>query len=351
MKDLREEEGSLRVMRRPHRHEGRADSIPADRLRGPPGRPEEKNDERIENWNDEYQDDIESQGMPLIRQGQSNSPKVLEGVLGIGDFLMPNGLVTKAYQFLAIGCDDLWVHWGANRSGGRLGFLPGSETPAGTEWLKPGVPRDGFPTVMKEGRYAPDGSVWERTIYLHSLVVAVRPAFRLDQPICGTFAFKGKSCPIGQNFYRSQLKAVEAVVDGRRSRNMALAQFEMSSELVHGRNQYAWMAPKPALVGVFGEPGGPSIDFARFAKNLRASFKAGGAWASMPLPAIAAPSPMEVTRIPATESAKPVARASSTIDVTSGPDASREPSLPSIPSNEYDGDAGGPHSLDEVIFD
>ena len=33
-----------------------------------------------ENWNDEYQDDIESQAMPLIRQGQSNSPKVLEGV-------------------------------------------------------------------------------------------------------------------------------------------------------------------------------------------------------------------------------------------------------------------------------
>ena len=61
-----------------------------------------------ENWNDEYQDDIESQGMPLIRQGQSNSPKVLEGVFGIGDFLMPNGLVAKGcYQFLAIGCEDL----------------------------------------------------------------------------------------------------------------------------------------------------------------------------------------------------------------------------------------------------
>ena len=119
--------------------------------------------------------------MPLIRQGQSNSPKVLEGVFGIGDFLMPNGLVAKGcYQFLAIGCDDLWVHWAANR-GGLLGFLPGSETPPGTAWLKPGVPRDGFPTVMKEGRYAPDGSVWERTIYLHSLIVAVgRPAIRLD---------------------------------------------------------------------------------------------------------------------------------------------------------------------------
>ena len=108
-----------------------------------------------DNWNDEYQDDIESQGMPLIRQGQSNSPKVLEGVFGIGDFLMPNGLVARAcYQFIAIGCDDLWVHWGANR-GGLLGVLPASETPPGTAWLKPGVPRDGFPTVMKEGRYAP----------------------------------------------------------------------------------------------------------------------------------------------------------------------------------------------------
>ena len=92
-----------------------------------------------ENWNDEYQDDIESQGMPLIRQGQSNSPKVLEGVFGIGDFLMPNGLVARGhYQFLAIGCDDLHVHWAANR-GGLLGFLPGSETPKNAAWLKPGL--------------------------------------------------------------------------------------------------------------------------------------------------------------------------------------------------------------------
>jgi len=189
-----------------------------------------------ENWNDEYQDDIESQGMPLIRQGQGNSPKVLEGVFGIGDFLMPNGLVAKGcYQFLAIGCDDVHVHWAANR-GGLLGVLPGSETPKDTAWLKPGVPRDGFPTVMKEGRYAPDGSVWERSIYLHSLVVAVgRPAIRPDKPICGSFVFRGKSCQIGQNFYHSRLKAVEAVVDGRLLRNMTLALCEMGSELVHGR--------------------------------------------------------------------------------------------------------------------
>jgi hypothetical protein len=105
-----------------------------------------------DNWNDEYPDDIECQGMPLIRQGQSNSPKVLEGILGIGDWLLPTGTVAKGcYQFLAIGCDDLWVHWGANRSG-LLGFIPGSETPKDTAWLKPGQPKEGFPSVIKEGR-------------------------------------------------------------------------------------------------------------------------------------------------------------------------------------------------------
>jgi hypothetical protein len=297
------------------------------------------------NWNDEYQDDIESQGMPLIRQGQSNSPKVLEGVFGIGDFLMPNGLVAKGcYQFLAIGCDDLWVHWGANRSG-LLGVLPASETPPDTAWLKPGVARDGFPTVMKEGRYASDGSVWERTIYLHSLVVALgRPAIRLDQLICGSFAFRGKSCQIGQNFYRSQLRAVEAVVDGQRARNMTLALCEMSSELVHGRSQYAWMAPKPTLVGVFGQPSGPSLEMARSAKTLRDSFKQGRAWASEPLPAIAAPPPTETPRISVSE------RGTQKPEIRSGADAWKS-DPPPIPSAEYDGDAGGPRGLDEVIFD
>ena len=303
-----------------------------------------------ENWNDEYQDDIESQGMPLIRQGQSNSPKVLEGVFGIGDFLMPNGLVARGhYQFLAIGCDDLHVHWAANR-GGLLGFLPGSETPKNAAWLKPGPAREGFPSVTKEGRYAPDGSVWERTVYLHSMVIAVgRPPIRLDKPVCGTFAFKGRSCRIGKDFYQSQLKAVEAIIDGKVVRNMTLGLFEMSSEPARERN-YSWMAPKPILVGVFGQQSGPSLEMARVAKTLRESFKQGRAWASESLPAIAPPG-MEAPRVPAAESAKPVAPAKSTNHVTSGPDASREHSSPPIPRDEYDGDASGPHSLDEVIFD
>ena len=200
-----------------------------------------------ENWNDDYRDDIEFQGMPLIRQGQSNSPKVLEGVLGIGDWLLPTGTVAKGcFQFVAIGCDDLWVHWGANRSG-LLGFLPGSETPKDAAWLKPGLKKEGFPSVIKEGRYSVDGSVWERTVYLHSLVVAVgRPAIRLERPICGTFPFRSRALKIGQSFYRSQLKTVEAVIDGKVVRNMTLGLFEMSSQIARERS-YTWMAPKPTL--------------------------------------------------------------------------------------------------------
>ena len=58
------------------------------------------------------------------------------------------------------------------------------------------------------------------------------------------------------------------------------------------------MAPKPTLVGVFGQPGGPSIEMARVAKTLRESFKQGRAWASEPLPAIAATGAMEAPRDP-----------------------------------------------------
>jgi hypothetical protein len=328
--------------------------------------------ENYEDWNDNYRDDIESQGMPLIRQGQANSPRVLEGVLGIGDFLLPTGLVAKgSYQFLAIGCDDLWVHWGPNRSG-LLGFLPGSETPPDTGWLKPGVSRDGFPTVMKEGRYAPDGSMWERTIYLHSLVVAVgRPAIRLEQPICGTFPFRSRGLKIAQSFYRSHLKTVEAVVDGKVVRNMTLGLMEMCSEIERERS-YSWMAPKPILVGVFGQPSGPSLEMARVAKSLRHSFKQGRAWASEPLPAISASPPTEAPRIPGSERGMPRP------DIRSGPDAWKSDlpptETPQIPApepkadnrsephasksdppptspDEYDDDAGGPRSLDEVVFD
>ena len=102
------------------------------------------------------------------------------------------------------------------------------------------------------------------------------------------------------------------------------------------------MAPKPTLVAVFGQPGGPTIELARTAKNLRHSFKQGGAWASEPLPAIAAPT-TQTPPIPASERVMPKP------DIRSGPDASKSDPTP-IPPDEYD-DAGGPRAPDDIIFD
>ena len=100
---------------------------------------------------------------------------------------MANGLVAKGcYQFLAVGATIFGSTLAPIAAAGSASCRDRRRRRALT-WLKPGVSREGFPLVMKEGRYAPDGCVWERTIYLHALIVAVgRPAVRLDEPICGT---------------------------------------------------------------------------------------------------------------------------------------------------------------------
>jgi hypothetical protein len=123
---------------------------------------------------------------------------------------------------------------------------------------------------------------------------------------------------------------------------MALGLFEMSSE-IERKGSYVWMAPKLTPVGVFGQPGGPSIEQSWVAKALRHSFKQGRAWASEPLPAIAAPAPTEAPQIPAS------APGTTKPDISSGPGASTS-DLP-IPPDGCDDDAGGPRSLDGVIFD
>jgi hypothetical protein len=125
---------------------------------------------------------------------------------------------------------------------------------------------------------------------------------------------------------------------------MALALWEKSSEIAHGRNQYAWMAPLSRKLGVVGEPNGPSLAETTYAKSLRDAFKQGRPWMSEPLPAIVAPPPTEAPRIPAAE------RGTTKSEIRSRPDAS-DSDPPPIPPNAYDSDAGGPRSLDEVIFD
>jgi hypothetical protein len=192
---------------------------------------------------------------------------------------------------------------------------------------------------------------------------------------CGTAFYKSTAYNIGKRFYHEQLKTTQALIDGKRVRNMTLALWEKSSEIAHGRNQYAWMAPLSRKLGVVGEPNGPSLAETTYARSLRDAFKQGRPWMSEPLPAIAASPPTEAPRIPGSE------RGTSKPDIRSGPEAwksdppptegpripASEPATPKsdirsepgasksdappFRSNEYDGDARGPHSLDEVIFD
>ena len=311
-----------------------------------------KDYENYEDWNDQYEDDLGDQGQRLIKLLQNNAPQLVPGgekyVEGaaVGKHILPlsggGWLVADCYAYIGIGALDAYVHFGANRTG-LLGIDP--QRPKTAAWLKPGVPCEGFPSVIKEGLYDPDGSVYERTVYVHELIIGVgQPVRRLDQPICGTAFYKSTAYNIGKRFYHEQLKTTQAMIGGKRVRNMTLALWEKSSEIAHGRNQYAWMAPLSRKLGVVGESNGPSVAETTYAKSLRDAFKQGRPWMSEPMPAIAAPPPTEAPRIPAAEPVTPKP------DIRSGPDAWKSDPLP-IPPNEHDGDAGGPHSLDEVIFD
>ena len=317
------------------------------------------NYENYEDWNDQYEDDLGDQGQRLIKLLQNNAPQLVPGgekyVEGgaVGKHILPlsggGWLVADCYAYIGIGALDAYVHFGANRTG-LLGIDP--ERAKTAAWLKPGVPREGFPSVTKEGLYDPDGSVYERTVYVHELIIGVgRPLRRLDQPICGTAFYKSTAYNIGRRFYHEQLKTTKALIGGKQVRHMAVALWEKSSEIAHGRNQYAWMAPLSRKLGVVGEPNGPSLAETTYAKSLRDAFKQGRPWMSepppaivAPPPAIVAPPPTEAPRIPASERGTPKP------DIHSGPDTSRS-DPPPIPLDEYDSDAGGPRSLDQVIFD
>ena len=187
-----------------------------------------KDYENYEDWNDQYEDDLGDQGQRLIKLLQNNAPQLVPGgekyVEGgaVGKHILPllggGWLVADCYAYIGIGALDAYVHFGANWTG-LLGIDP--QRPKTAAWLKPGVSCEGFPSVIKEGLYDPDGSVYERTVYVHELIIGVgQPLRRLDQPICGTAFYKSTAYNIGKRFYHEQLKTTQAMIGGKRVRNM-----------------------------------------------------------------------------------------------------------------------------------
>jgi hypothetical protein len=290
-----------------------------------------------DNWQNDDQDDVQAQGMALISLGQAMTPAVQAGQYGVGDFHLPNGVVAKGcYRALSVGCDDLYAHFGANRTGGLIGYS--GEKPVPSEWLKPGFPPPaGYPSVAKEGLYAPDGSVFEHGLYWRQIIVAVGdPPVLLDKPVCGTLIFKGKAYKdVGLPFYHNQLKTVSATIDGKTVRSQVVALWEVNSETAHGRNNYSWMQAKPALIGVVGQPNGPSMEMVGFAKSLREIFKQGGAWDAVEPPPLLAASRSRAalatsSKIPPIEQGQ----ARGTTTVASGKRVNWEPPTP--PEDEQD---------------
>jgi len=215
------------------------------------------------------------------------------------------------------------------RRGGLLGYS--GDKPVPSEWLKPGFPPPaGYPLIAKEGLYAPDGSVWEHGLYWRQGVVAVGdPPVPLDRPVFGTLIFKGKAYKdIGLPFYHNQLKTASAIIDGKTVRSQVVALWEVRSENEYGRNNYSWKVPKPTLVGVVGEPNGPSIEMVRFFKSLREIFKAGGAWDAVePPPLLTAPQPRPGLATPS----QPPKSSRPRPTITSGRRMSQEPPTPPEP--------------------
>jgi hypothetical protein len=290
-----------------------------------------------DNWQDDDPDDVQAQGMALITLGQDMTPAVKAGQYGVGDFHLPNGVVAKGcYRSISVGCDDLYAQFGANRTGGLLGYS--TEKPVPSEWLKPGFsPPAGYPLIAKEGLYAPDGTVFEHGLYWRQIIVAVGdPPVLLDKPVCGTLIFKGTAYKdVGLPFYHNQLKTASAIIDGKTVRSQVVALWEVGSESVHGRNNYSWMQAKPALIGVVGQPNGPSLEMVRFAKSLREIFKQGGAWEAVELPPLLAAPPARVA-IATPSKSPPIApgQASGKTTVASGKRVNWEPLEPPTPPED-----------------
>jgi hypothetical protein len=136
-------------------------------------------------------------------------------------------------------------------------------------YVREGYPRSGF--------YLPNGNEVVPTITALMLV-----------------DYGGRQHPSALRFSHSAFKRgrelygrsgrLKAVVDGEPVRGCHLGKYEMTA-VTETKGGKTYLVPKPTLLGVVGEPAGPTLPEYRFADQLRRAFKQGEDWTLLEPPA------------------------------------------------------------------
>jgi hypothetical protein len=215
--------------------------------------------------------DLPSQGPPLIRLLQPNSPELTPGAeeylarAQAGDFGIPHEgerLLVKGgegFRFQVIGFSRNFVEWLPDRGGFVAAYL---DKPSAAHWLDAGM--------SKPGLYRTNGNKVEETIYCHMLTGGFG----------ATYGFRSTALVVGRDL---RDRAQRLKVEGEEIRGMILGKWLMTSRLER-QAAYRWFRPSIALVGKFGDPPpkGPTLAEVRLAATLRKSFRGGLPWAPEP---------------------------------------------------------------------
>jgi hypothetical protein len=146
----------------------------------------------------------------------------------------------------------------------------GATMPPGAEFhhAHQGYSRTGF--------YLPNG---------HQIVPTITALMLVDhggRQCPSALRFQRSSFAIGRELY-SRSGRLKAVIDGEPVRGCHLGKYEMTA-VTETKGGKTYFAPKPTLLGVVGEPAGPTLPEYRFADQLRRAFKQGDAWAEIEPP-------------------------------------------------------------------
>jgi hypothetical protein len=128
----------------------------------------------------------------------------------------------------------------------------------------------------RSGHYLPNGNMVVPTITALMLVI-------LDgRQHASAFRFSHSAFPIGKEF-ATRAARLKGTAEGETVRVCTAGKYSMTA-VRETKNGRTYFVPKSTLLGVVGEPAGPTLAQFRFADELRRAFKQGEDWASLEPP-------------------------------------------------------------------